>query len=97
MEYGLLRLEEYLSASWSLKQRKEHERFQAVVMDVPKSVTNNIVYNAETPPNQCYRNCMDTGLLDEPGLEGRQTLRRTWTLKDARLLDEPGLGRTPDS
>ncbi|CAB4410484.1 unnamed protein product [Rhizophagus irregularis] len=36
---------------------------------------------------------LDTGLLDEPGLEGRQTLRRTWTLKGARLLDEPGLER----
>ncbi|CAB4434453.1 unnamed protein product [Rhizophagus irregularis] len=39
---------------------------------------------------------LDTGLLDEPELEGRQTLRRTWTLKDARLLDEPELGRLLD-
>ncbi|PKY62287.1 hypothetical protein RhiirA4_488520 [Rhizophagus irregularis] len=36
---------------------------------------------------------VDARLLDEPGLKvcRRQTLRRTWTLKDARVLGEPGL------
>ncbi|CAB4433784.1 unnamed protein product [Rhizophagus irregularis] len=40
---------QWFPAFWSLKQHKERERFQAVVMDVPKLVTNNIVYNAENP------------------------------------------------
>ncbi|PKY55414.1 hypothetical protein RhiirA4_474853 [Rhizophagus irregularis] len=31
------------------QQRKERERFQAVVMDIPKSITNNVVYNTENP------------------------------------------------
>ncbi|PKY38104.1 hypothetical protein RhiirA4_451045, partial [Rhizophagus irregularis] len=39
----------WFPASWTLKQRKERERFQAVVMDIPKSITNNVVYNAENP------------------------------------------------
>ncbi|PKK66260.1 hypothetical protein RhiirC2_785025 [Rhizophagus irregularis] len=33
----------------TLKQHKERKKFQAVIMDIPKSVTNNVVYNAENP------------------------------------------------
>ncbi|PKC04366.1 hypothetical protein RhiirA5_379433 [Rhizophagus irregularis] len=40
---------QWFPAFWTLKQRKECKRFQVVVMDIPKSVTNNIVYNAENP------------------------------------------------
>ncbi|CAB4416855.1 unnamed protein product [Rhizophagus irregularis] len=39
----------WFPASWTLKQCKERERFQAVVIDIPKSITNNVVYNAENP------------------------------------------------
>ncbi|CAB4416182.1 unnamed protein product [Rhizophagus irregularis] len=37
---------QWFPAFWNLKQYKERKRFQAVVMDVPKSVTNDVVYNA---------------------------------------------------
>ncbi|GET62997.1 hypothetical protein GLOIN_2v1777349 [Rhizophagus irregularis DAOM 181602=DAOM 197198] len=33
----------------TLKQRKKYERFQTVVINISKSVTNNVVYNTENP------------------------------------------------
>ena len=39
----------WFPATWDLKQRKERERFQAVVMDIPDSITTKILYPEDNP------------------------------------------------
>ncbi|CAB4431716.1 unnamed protein product [Rhizophagus irregularis] len=81
----------WFPASWILKQRKERERFQAVVMDISKSITNNVVYNAENP-TQSMLSQLDSALafkiIQDRGRRKLITYFDTWASLDKALNTE---------
>ncbi|PKY47547.1 hypothetical protein RhiirA4_462766 [Rhizophagus irregularis] len=81
----------WFPASWTLKQRKERERFQAVILDIPKSITNNVVYNAESP-DQSMLSLLDGALafkiIQDRGRRKLIVYFDTWSSLDKALNTE---------
>ncbi|CAB4425175.1 unnamed protein product [Rhizophagus irregularis] len=81
----------WFPASWTLKQRKECERFQAVVMDISKSITNNVVYNAENPTQSMLSQLDGTlafKIIQDRGRRKLITYFDTWASLDKALNTE---------
>lgn len=70
----------WFPAAWDLKQRKEREKFQAVIFDTPKSLTTGFLYPADNPAQSLLSaiGCKAFKLIQDKGRAKLITYYESW-------------------